>query len=372
MMSFDPWAEAIEGALTWPIRSAPWSIQETDGDRGEAAFVRERFGKLAIRAIAGSLTAVGRRVAHAEQVWDLDGEDVILADLAFREADQCVVERDRNNRPIGFRQRAYAGLVSGRGFVNEPFLFADRKAYVFFHDAATRPGAGRSALEGAYQHHLDKKKLYFYRYKLLEKYGGPSTVGKRGTGGGEDERRAFEKAVADARSGASVVIDADDDIGYLDPPNAGEAFGATIRDLNFEMAVASFVQFLALAQEGNSGAYALSRDHSDFLTIVTEGRMAELADALTTGPIRDLVFWNFGPDASFPAFEFEPLSEHVSKKMAEAAGRLFAKTGRPMPRWISEGIVDGYAASLGVEKPEDADEIGEPVKDRTSEGGDEG
>lgn len=369
MLTFDPWAEAIEGALTLPIRSANWAITEAEGDRGEAAFAREVFGPLAARAIAGSLSAVGRRVAFFEQVWTLDGSDTILSDLAFRLPDQCEILPDKNGRPKGFRQRAYA---LGRGFVNEDFLFERRKAFVFFHDSASRPNVGKSALEGAYQHHLDKQKLRFYRNKSLEKYGGPSTVGKTNAPAGSEERKAFDAAVRDARSGASISTGLEDEISYLMPPNAGDAFRTAILDLNFEMAVASFVQWLALAQEGNSGAYELSRDHSDFLTIVTEGRMVELAAAFTSGPIHDLVFWNFGPEAAFPAFEFEPLSEHASKRMTEAAGRLFAKTGRPMPRWIAEGVAEGYAASLGIEKPEDADPIGEPVRPARNENNDEG
>ena len=47
----------------------------------------------------------------------------------------------------------------------------------------------------------------------------------------------------------------------------------------------------------------------------------------------------------------------------EAAGKLFAKTGRPMPQWLAEGVADGYARSLGVEKPEDADPVGEPMRE---------
>lgn len=359
MIEFDPWAGAIEGALTWPIRSAKWSIKPADGDTGEAEFVNGQFLRIANRAIAGALAAVGRRVAFAETVWALDGDAVVLEDLAFRQPDQCQIIPDENGRPKGFRQRAFA---PGRGFVNEPFLLDEGKAFIFLHDSYSRPGVGKSALESAYQHHLDKQKLTFYRYKSLEKYGGPSTHGKSNAVPGSDERQSFDNAVRDARSGASITTGLEDEIAYLQPPNAGDAFQRALHDLNFEMAVSGFVQWLALAQEGNSGAYELSRDHSDFLTIVTEGRMAELADALTGGPIHDVTFYNFGPGAAFPMFEFEPLSEHISKRMTEAAKGLFAKTGRPMPQWLAEGVADGYARSLGVEKPEGADPVGEPVK----------
>lgn len=359
MIEFDPWAESIEGALTWPIRAGKWAIKPAEDDTGEAEFVNEQFKKIASSAIGGSLSAVGRRIACAEEVWGLDGEDVVLEDLAFRPADQCQVIPDANGRPKGFRQRAFA---IGRGFVNEEFLFEERKAFIYFHNSDARPGVGKSALESAYQHYLEKEKVNFYGNKNLEKYGGPSTKAKTDAQPGSDERKEFERAAVELRSVGTVVMGTQDDIEYLQPPNAGDAFEQKRRSLNFEMAVASFVQWLALAQEGNSGAYELSRDHSDFLTIVTEGRMAELADALTSGPIHDITFYNFGPGAAFPTFEFEALSEHISKRMTEAAMALFAKTGRPAPKWIAEGVVDGWARNLGIEKPMDADPVGEPVK----------
>lgn len=374
MIRFDPWADAIEGALTWPIRSGEWAITPVDGDRGEAEEATRQFGQIARRAVAGSLSAVGRRVAYAEQVWEL-GEDrrtAELVDLAFRPIDQCTVIPDHNGRPTGFRQRAFA---PGRGFVSEDFLRSESKAFVYLHDSATRPGIGKSALESAYQHHLDKQKLLFYRYKSLEKFGGPSTHGKTDAPEGSKARESFESAVRDMRSGAAVTTDTMSEINYLAPPDAKDAFQRAIHDLNFEMAVASFVQWLALAQEGNSGAYELSRDHSDFLTIVTEGRMAELADAFTRGPIYDIVFHNFGPGAAFPEFEFEPISEHTQKLIRESADLLFRKNGMVPPQWLAEGITEGYGASLGIEKPdgaESSDPVGKPVPANTSSGQGEG
>lgn len=363
MMRLDPWAEAIEGALTWPIRPAKWSIKEAEGDTGEAEEARRQFAPLASRAVSGAVSAICRRVAFAEQVWAYDRSQnkTTLYDLAFRPADQCEILPDANGRPTGFRQRAYA---RGRGLVNEDFLAAgdERKAFVFLHDASRRPGVGRSAVEAAYHHFEEKEKVSFYRNKSLEKYGGPTTHAKTDAAKGSEAWNSIEMASRDARSGASVVTDKETEIAYLSPPNAGDAFRQARQDLNFEMAVSAFVQFLALSQEGNSGAFALSRDHHDFLTVVTEGRMAEMAEAFTSGPIYDLTFWNFGPDAAFPYFEFEPLSENVSKRIIEAAGSLFARTGRPMPQWLAEGVAEGYARSLGVEKPEDADPVGQPMR----------
>ena len=356
MLSVDPWGEALEGALTWPIRSATWSIKEADGDRGEAEEARRQFAPIAEKTIAGACSAIGRRVTFFEQVWSYDERTglAILEDLAFRPQDQCSVIGDKNGRPRGFKQKAY---VAGRGMLDEEFLTEERKAFLYFHGSTAYPGVGKSAFDAAYQHFEDKQKVLFYRYKLLEKYGGPTTHLKTGAQPGTEARRKAEDAARDARSGASIVTGLEDELSYLMPPNAGVAFRQAIQDLNFEMAVSCFVQFLALAQEGNSGAYALSRDHSDFLTIVTEGRMSEMDDAFTAGPIYDLTFFNFGPDAAFPIFEFEPLSENISKRILDAAKDLFSRTGYEMPDWLAEGITEGYARALSIEKPQGAEAV---------------
>lgn len=361
MLRFDPWAFTIEEALTWPVRAAQWSIEPAEGDTGEAEEATRQFAPVADRAVAGTLAAVCRRVAYAEMVWDYSPEErrVILADLAFRPIEQCTPIPDKNNRIIGFKQRAYA---PGRGAVNEDFLLAERKAFVFLHDSAKRPGTGSSVLEAAYQHYEDKQKVLFYRFKSLEKYGGPSTHGKTSAAPNSDERRSFEEAVRDARSGASIVTGPEDEILYLAPPNAGVAFRQTQQDLNFEMAVSGFVQFLGLAQHGNSGAYALSRDHSDFLTIITGGRMGQIADAFTQGPVHDITYFNHGSDAAFPTFKFEPLSDHVIQRVLKGAEVLFGKLGAEMPDWLKDGIVEGYARSMGIEKPKEAETVGEATK----------
>lgn len=351
MIALDSWAKSIDGAITWPIRTGRWDIKPTDGDRGEADEAKRQLRPIGGRFVAGMSSAVSRRVSNAEQVWEMEGRTAVLKDVAFRPADQCEAVRDDNGRIIGFRQQAW----TARRTIDDEFLIADRKAFVYVHDDASRPGVGVSALDTAYQDYVNKKKLRFYRNKSLEKFGGPTTHVKTEATAGSDGWKAAEDAAADARSGGAITTDMKTELSYLVAPNPGVAFRQAIQDHNFEMAVSAYVQFLALAQEGNSGAYALSRDHSDFLTIVTEGRMAEMAQAASDGPVRDIVELNFGEQAAFPVFEFEPFSEHESRAIVAAAETLFGKLGEPMPDFLKEAIIEGYAKHLGVEKPANAD-----------------
>jgi hypothetical protein len=360
MISVDGWAEAMYSALTWPIRRPKWSVVPAEGDTGEAELCRAQLDPLLRRIVAGMCQAVGHGVAFAELVWDIDIDGtVVLEDVAFRPVSTCRPERDRNGRVIGFKQVAFGQS----GVVNEKFLVSERKAFVYAHDSTTSPGIGKSAFETAYHYFTDKRKVLFYRFKNLEKFGGPTTRGKTKATGAK--REAFETAVRDARAGAAVIIDPEDEIDYLQAPNAGLAFRQAITDLNFEMAVSTLVQWLAYAQEGNSGSYNASEVQNRLLESVTEGRISEMQDeaAVLCRHICDL---NFGEGAAVPKIEAESIAQEPKELAKDAAKTVFQD--RRMADWFEEALVEAYARMLRIEKPEGATWFaGESGKPREAE-----
>ena len=357
MLRVDGWASAIQSALTWPIRAPKWSVVEADGDRGEAALCREQLEPLMRRVVAGMCSAVGRRIAPAELVWAYQGGRAVLEDVAFRSVSTCEPERDKNNRIIGFVQRAHAK----NRFVEETFLFEERKAFVYVHDSTTDPNAGSSAFETAWHDFEDKQKVRFYRGKNLEKFGGARTVVKTNEKG--EAREALAKAGRDLRSAGSAVIGKEDELVDLAAPNAGVAFRQAINDLNFEMAVSALVQWLSYAQEGNSGSYNASEIQHRLMQNVAEGRIAEMEEA--AGSLcRHICEVNFGPDAAVPTVEAEDIAEEPKERLRSAAEQHFARTG--LPEWMKGPLEEAYGRSMGIEKPEDADE-GEPEQTTAAE-----
>ena len=346
MLAVDGWASAMYEAITWPIRRAGWSIVEEDGDTGEAELCREQLGPLMRGLIARMCQAIAHGVLYAELVWDLGADGtVVLNDVAPRPIETCRALRDRHGRVTGFKQVAFAQT----GVVNEEFLIAERKAFVYAHDSTSGDPSGRSAFETAHHYFRDKQKAKFYRFKNLEKFGGPTTHGKtRATG---SQREAFEKAVRDARSGAAIITDPDDELAYLTVPNAGNAFRQTITDLNFEMAVSTMVQWLAYAQEGNSGSYNASEVQHSVLEDVTEGRMAEMADAARE-LCRHVCELNRGLRAVVPRIEAESIAEEPKERVRTAAELLFGK--RKIPGWLAEAVTEAWARQMDIEKPEGA------------------
>lgn len=359
MLREDSWASSVEGAIAWPIRSAEFDIEGADEDSGEAEACREVFLKPAasggmktpIETVIGQMTgAIARRVSYHEIVWGLgtvNGRLMhVVEKLAFREASTCEVETDEGGN-LGFRQRAYTRT---RGFVDQSF--DGSKALVYVHDSSSSPLTGSSALESAYRNYQDKRKLRFLYYKALEKYGTGPTVAKTESQDPDDQEAVFKKGEV-VRSGGTVGLGPGESIEFPQFQGVGDQFKEAIRELNFETAVSCYVQWLALAQEGNSGAYALSRDHSDFLVIVTMGRMHEIASAITTQPMAQFVRYNFGPDAAFPTFKFRSLVEEDKARALDVWTQLITKAGDEVDPAVREAIQEKALQALDV-KPEKA------------------
>lgn len=355
MISTDGWALAMYGVLTWPIRRCEWTIVEAEGDTGEAELCREQLGPLLARVVAGMCQAIGHSVSYAELVWERGGESgVFLKDVAFRPVATCKAERDKNGRVIGFKQVAW----TEKGMVNEKFFEVERKAFIYAHDSTTSPKVGKSAFETAYHYYVNKRKILFYRFKNLEKFGGPTTVGKTNAVG--DEFEAFEESVANARSGASIVTGLDEEIVFMQTPQPGVSFRQTITDLNFEMAVSTLVQFLSYAQEGNSGSYNASSIQMEVLEDVTEGRISEIETSIQELCVHVCEVAR-GVGSAVPKIKAERIAEEPKKLAVDAVRTMPLFTDeRPMPDWFAEALAAAFARILDIQKPEEAPWFGTP------------
>ena len=350
MLNLDGWVQAMHAGLTWPIRRLRWVVVDAEGDTGEGDDVRAQLEPLLPRIVAGSSQGIGHGVAFAEIVW---GEDpsgngrLVIEDVAFRHVSTCTPERDKNGRVVGFKQLAYGA----NGYVNEKFLEAERKAFVYAHDSTTNPGIGRSAFETAYQYFQDKRKVLFYRFKNLEKFGGPSVIGKTDKEGAA--KAEFADALNELRNAGVAAIGPKEEAVILHAPNAGMAFRQAITDLNFEMGLSTLMQWLGYAQEGNSGSYNASNNQVELLNDATGGRVVEMQDAIAVLP-RHICEVNHGPNAAVPTIEAEIIDEGARKTLKEAGDRLVS--WEHLPAWMRALLPEAYARLMGIEKPEGADE----------------
>jgi hypothetical protein len=154
------------------------------------------------------------------------------------------------------------------------------------------------------------------------------------------------------------VLGNGEEIKFESASGAGAEFLRAIEHLDAEMARSCLTQFLVLGQGGNSSVWNLSRDQSDFFLMCLEAELRDLEQAITNYLIAPLVRMNFGDDASFPIWKFEPLSDADKQKALDIWAALVVAATRPTgPLWdaIEEKAIQGLNIDPGKLEPEEGE-----------------
>jgi hypothetical protein len=363
MLRRDGKAQALEQVLTLPLRWAPWSIEAHKDDTGEAEFVTEvlttppQDGGMSTPldyVIAQASSAVYLRRAFFEKVFDTDGERVRYRKLAFRPAESCILRRDPKDGSFkGFTQR-----VAGR---DEPVVIGPDKAFVYVHDQARSALTGRSALETAYRAYEAKQKVRFLWFTFLERHATPWAEGKvANTDPGEAD--ALARKIASLKGGGVVGLLEGQEMDLHEPGSDGAAFKDCMDWLSAEMSVSVLASFTDLAQQGSGkGSYALSADQSDFFLRSRYAVLSELAAALTTYAISDLVRWNF-PMGKTPTFKFGRLTPEAAEAV-QTLWQALATQAQPNPRVPLE-FLDLLTERVAEVLELDTDKVREAIQQR--------
>jgi hypothetical protein len=362
MMMRDGQAKGLETVTTLPIRAATYRIEKGLNDKGEAEFVRsvllaspqEGGIKTPISQVVAQMCgAFARRRAHFEKVWGKRKEDgaTVIEKLAFRRASTCEIIVDAKTRSYaGFKQKGY---LNGTPYEK---AFGPQKAFVYIHGASSvNPLEGESTFEAAYQHYHNKQKLMLLYFKYLQKFGIPPVIGTTDSPVLADQQ-ALKTKIEAIRGGSYAVLGPGETIGTL---TAAETVGGSVggsadfreafKYLDAQMSISMLVQFLLLGTQSNTGSWALSRDHSDLFLLSEEARQREIEDAITNDVISDLVFYKFGPNASYPRFKFTALSqEHEAKAMDFLKALLSTGAAPPMEQAILRLVVEKAMANIDI------------------------
>lgn len=344
MIEQDSQAQLILFALTLPILASNVTIEEGPEDKGEAEFIREVMlrgqhqggMKIPIHDVVAQMCeAQATKRVYFEQVWRLreDGKQVIDK-LAWRPPRQCTVLVDEKGYPDGFRQLGMD--VDGKP-LDIKFRASDgKKAFLFIHQARRRPGEGVSTFQTAYYDWQEKQKVNRLHNVYLQNFALPKVVAKYTGRARRGARKLFDKVKKWVKgTGGAIVLDQSEaegrgeEIEVLSAAAAGSDFLDKITLLNTQMAGSAMLKWMNLGTEGNTGAWALSRDHSDFFLLGQEAVQNDIASQLTNGPIADMIKVNFGEDASYPECKFAPLSETQQRLALETWTKLVSSPNRP-------------------------------------------
>ena len=360
MIESDSQAQALLFALTLPILSSNFTIEEGPEDSGEAEFAREVFlqgqhqggMKTPIHAVLAQMAeAQAIKRSYFEIVWRVreDGHQVIDK-LAWRPPRTCDVLVDEKGAVEGFYQEA----VTRDG---KPIMeyFRKDKAFIYIHQSQRRPIEGISSFQTAYADWQEKLKVNRLHNMHLQNFALPKVIGKY-TGRAQDgAKRLFNKLRKFSKGvGGSIVMNqaegegAGEEMEYMSVVGAGTEFLDKISFINTQMAGSVLLRFLMLGTESNTGAWALTRDHSDFFLMGQETVQKDIASEFTNGPVAAMTRLNFGEGASFPQAAFAPLSESQQKATLDVWTKLVAAPNKPEAE-VWQAIEDIAVRFLGVD-----------------------
>lgn len=377
MLKKDYKAKQIENVLTLPITSAEHSIEASQGDKGEAEWLKKFWEadslsggcRTSLDQILGLMTsAFYYRRAYFEKVFakgrgQFEGK-YIYEDVCWRPQTTCRLMRDpKNGRFMGFEQEPY---FIGSGIVNSgkwPIQIKPNRAFVYTHGTRRDPVNGTSDMEVAFWAWKTKQKVLLLWFQFLQSVALPRVVVKSGD---LETSKGVAREIARLKNSGVLPVSAPGgpDSVAIDPMDmsgkGSEQFQAVISWLDQCATNSVLAGFLDLTNRGmpqdGAGSYALSKDASDFFLQSLEAKTKEIADQIRRQLFAPLIYANFGKDAAVPYLHFEPLNDIDKATAIELLkSAMAAPPGGPVPTSFVAELAGQVAKYLGMDSEETRD-----------------
>lgn len=304
----------IEQALTLPILSAGWKIVPAEGGE-EIAEELETFLRMGAleggmrtpfnMVIAQATSARAYKKAFFEKVYREQDGKVFYDGIHFRPAETCRIARD----PHTGAYRGYRQSPIRQGMPKMPDTrdvdIMPPYAWVHINGQRRNPLSGVSELQVPLWCHETKMKILYLWTTFLATQAEPRMT----VTGSDPEGHA--RTLAALRGGGIAGLPNGTEAKVLESNGtAAQVFMDMVNYLDTQMSASVLAGFTDLTSGASgTGSYALSQDQSDFFVQSLEAYSAELAESITHNIVGDLVVYNYGRNAKFPRFEFEPLAD---------------------------------------------------------------
>jgi len=160
---------------------------------------------------------------------------------------------------------------------------------------------GRAAFKACYWHYFFKKESWKWWIQYLEKYAGPTAVGKYPSGSSKSEQDALLALLESIQQETAVTYPDQFDVSFLEASRAGAVSYRDMSDAcNAEISKA-ILGATQNVEEGRRGSYSLSRAHSQVRNERVEADGIQIADIIQQQLVKALVDFNF-ITTSYPQF----------------------------------------------------------------------
>jgi phage gp29-like protein len=380
MRRSDATVQALELAITLPIRATDWDVRPASDDptsKEAADLVYDNlFGGMTHTFddfLRDALLALFYGFTVFEKVFEERDDFIVWRKFAPRHPQ--TIERflfDETGGLAGVRQVGF----DPRGRFRQVDIPIE-KLLVFIWRRELGNPYGVSVLRAAYKHWFLKDLAYKLQAIALERWAVGIPVGKVPAGTSEQDKQTFLQMLEAMRGHerAAMVLPEDysvELIGAEAGQRANQAFVEAIQHHDTMIVKAALAQFLNLGT-GDVGSWALSRDHSQLFLMGLNSVAQWFADHINRYAIPQLCRLNFGEDfTDFPELTFADLRLVLQREvLAEAISKLVQVGILTPDRSLQEWARDVFdLPPLPEEQPEEVElPAPETATDGTRDGG---
>lgn len=307
-----------------------------------AEFINENFELIRgnVEDVLGEmLTALEYGFSATEKVFDYDKKTgkIMLKKMKVLDPHSVKVKTDRFGDIVYVKQ--YIGSKQIKIPANKIIWYA--------HDKKFGNPYGQSILRTAYKHWYIKDKMYRFANIAYERYGTPLLVG---TVQDAKDVGKMKQLLARINGLTGLAISGGDDIKAIQGSNADFVGYIEHHDRKIMEALLVPPMLLGLSR-GQGGSYAMSNNQFDIFMIRLQALQRDLKALIEEDVIRPLIDLNFPNVKKYPAFNFKPLADEDTEKLARVFQMMIqAQVVAPSEEWIREEL--GFPAMSDEVKKE--------------------
>lgn len=326
MRRSDGMVSAILLALELPVKTASWNVkQDNDVPEEMTSFLNEAlFSRMSI-SWSSFMHHVMLQMAFGfslfEKVYKIEDGKVWWKKLAPRM--QKSIDRWFLDEKGGISAvQQYISFEGKTSHIKIPI----EKLLLFSLNREGSNYEGMSILRPAYKHWLIKDTLYKISGIGLERQACGVPVIKLASGYQASDKTKAEEIVENIRinNNSGIVLPEGYEFEFKEGKIEAEQLLKHIQHHDTMMAKSILAEFIQLGTEGAGGAYALSKDKTDFFMMTLESICNDIADTMNRYAIRELIDYNFNNVKKYPELTFS-LGNIDPDKLVNGIDKLVGK-----------------------------------------------
>jgi len=318
---------AMEAVISLPVRHADWRIEPGDDKELSDRISENLFDGLTHSfddLLREALLAVLYGFSLHEKVFE-QKDDGFIGWRKFAERDRTTVQEWMFDSTGGLAGIVQHGInPKDGGYVTKTIPIKKLLVSTWRKESGDPEGIG--AFRQAYKHWMYKQYFEEFAAIRIERQACGIWVAKGPPEGyDQTQRNNVIEILKNLRSAAdaSLVVPEGWEIDMLEPGPADVPFESHIERQHQSMLQTVLAQFVGLAQGGDSGAWALSRDSSSFFLMTLEGIADWFCASFNRYAVDQLVRYNTNDKMENPRLTHGPLGVRDVEKFAQALNKLF-------------------------------------------------